>query len=142
MTDLRMKKRFWTAGTAAALLLICAGCGARMWTWTPWGAVRYNVENSRKLRVGMTKGEVLEIMGEPIRDESFCKPDLWYYYIDMVWGDGLITEEECMPLVFEDGKLVGWGNDFYIDYRLKRKDGAPVMNPEHEPVEKPVPAAR
>ena len=128
-----MKKNFLTYAallSAAALLLTVAGC-----CLTPWGVIRRNVENSRSLRVGMTKGEVLEIMGEPIRDESFCKPDLWYYYIDMVWGDGLVTEEECMPLVFENGKLIGWGNDFYIDYRLNRKVRPPTLNPEHEPQE-------
>ena len=131
-----MKKHVFTAAPllgAALLLTVVFGCSAPL---TPWGIIRRNVENSRNLRVGMTKGEVLEIMGEPIRDESFCKPDLWYYYIEMVWGDGLVTEEECMPLVFEGGKLVGWGNDFYIDYRLKRKEGAPVLNPEHEPADK------
>ena len=126
-----MKRNLLTVAvllSAAAMLLTSAGCGL-----TPWGVIRRNIENSRSLRVGMTKGEVLEIMGEPIRNERFCKPDLWYYYIEMVWGDGLVTEEECLPLVFENGKLVGWGNDFYIDYRIKHKEVPPVLNPEHEP---------
>ena len=136
---LRMKRNLLTAAvlfSAAALLLSAAGC-----CLTPWGVIRRNIENSRSLRVGMTKGEVLKIMGEPIRDERFCKPDLWYYYIDMVWGDGLVTEEECMPLVFENGKLIGWGNNFYLDYRLQHKEGAPVLNPEHEPKEEEAPAS-
>ena len=128
-----MKKRFLTAAVllGAAVLLTCVeGC-------FPWDTIRRNVENSRSLRVGMTKAEVLEVMGEPIRNENFCKPDLWYYYIEMVWGDGLVTEEECMPLVFENGRLIGWGNDFLLDYRLKRKTQVPELNPEHLPPEKP-----
>ena len=106
---------------AAALFLAAysAGCS------TPWGKAKQNVENSRNLRVGMTKNEVLEVMGEPIRDEKFCEPDLWFYYIEMVWGDGLVTPEECLPLVFEDGKLIGWGNDFYLDHQIKRRKEDP-----------------
>ena len=131
---LQMKKNFFPLVALILLAVMSAicvgGCS------TPWGTIRDNIRNSRDLRVGMTKSEVLAIMGEPIRDESFCKPDIWYYYIEMVWGDGLITEDECMPLVFEDGLLIGWGNDFYVSHRLKRKNAPPVHNPEPEP-EKP-----
>ena len=122
------RKAFAYGAFALGLLLAAALCGCK----TPWSVIKRNIENSRQLRVGMTKGEVLEVMGEPIRDESFCKPDLWFYYIEMVWGDGLVTEDECMPLVFENGKLIGWGNNFYIDYRLKRKDAPPIHNPERK----------
>ena len=106
---------------AAALMLTAVSGGCE----TPWSMAQKNVANSRNLRVGMTKNEVLEIMGEPIRDEKFCEPDLWFYYIEMVWGDGLITPEECLPLVFEDGKLIGWGNDFYLDHQIKRRKEDP-----------------
>ena len=127
---LQMKKNFFPLAALilpAVIAAICVGgCS------TPWGTIRDNIKNSRDLRVGMTKSEVLAIMGEPIRDESFCKPDIWYYYIEMVWGDGLITEDECMPLVFENGLLIGWGNDFYVSHRLKRKNAPPVHNPEPE----------
>ena len=104
-----MMKRAFICAAVIFSLALCVGCS------TPWGTASDNIEHSRELRVGMTKNEVLAVMGEPIRDESFCKPDLWYYYIDTVWFDGLVTEDECMPLVLENGKLVGWGNDFYVD---------------------------
>ena len=120
--------RSFTVFATALFLAAAAGC-------TPWGIAKQNIENSRNLRVGMTKNEVLEIMGEPIRDEKFCEPDLWFYYIEMVWGDGLITPEECMPLVFKDGKLIGWGNDFYLDYQIKRRledPGADLLKAEIE----------
>ena len=113
----------------AAVLLACSGGCA----WTPWGVVKKNTENSRNLRVGMTKAEVLEIMGEPIRDEKFCEPDMWFYYREMVWGDGLVTEDECLPLIFENGKLIGWGNNFRLDYRLKRRKEKPGRDPEQKP---------
>ena len=104
---------------AAAVLLASAGCALN-----PWYTASRNIDNSKRLRVGMTKNEVLEVMGEPLADEIFCTPDCWYYYIEPVWVDGLTTEEECMPLVFEDGKLVGWGRGFFVRYRLERKNAA------------------
>jgi hypothetical protein len=42
----------------------------------------------------------------------FNKPDLWWYYIDTKWHDGYTTQDECMPLVFKNGKLIGWGNNY------------------------------
>ena len=71
-----------------------------------------NFENSTRLRVGMTKEQVRQIMGEPV-NEAYSRPDLWFYYINTQWHDGLITRDECMPLVFRDGKLAGWGNEYY-----------------------------
>ena len=70
----------------------------------------------------MTKHEVLAVMGEPLRDETFCKPDVWFYYFDTNWFDGFVTEDECFPLVFKDGKLQGWGNEFYTRMRIERKN--------------------
>jgi outer membrane protein assembly factor BamE (lipoprotein component of BamABCDE complex) len=122
----------------AAVLLTCSG-GCAL---TPWGVIQKNTENSRKLRVGMTKAEVLEIMGEPIRNEKFCEPDMWFYYREMVWGDGLLTEDECLPLIFEDGKLIGWGNNFRLDHRLKRRKENPGRPEEPEPETVTKPAAK
>ncbi len=78
-----------------------------------------NIENSKQLRVGMQKSKVLEIMGEPLTEEEYNTPDVWYYYVETVWVDGLTTRDECMPVVFEDGKLIGWGNRFYTQYRSR-----------------------
>ena len=69
----------------------------------------------------MTKNEVLAIMGEPEKQESFNKPDLWYYYQRTNWLDGFVTPDECFPLLFKDGKLIGWGNHFYSDYNAERR---------------------
>jgi len=126
-----MKTRISTIAAVLLAALCLAACFGGC-AGTPWGIVARNKENSRNLRVGMTKEEVLGIMGEPIRDEKFCEPDIWYYYIEMVWGDGLVTEDECLPLIFDNGKLIGWGNDFRIDHRLKRKNAPPIANPGSE----------
>jgi hypothetical protein len=99
-----MKKKLGMMLTVAGTGMLLGGCG--------YFAQFDNFENAAKLRVGMTKEQVKEIMGEPV-DEVFTRPDLWYYYVNTQWHDGLTTRDECMPLVFKDGKLAGWGNDYY-----------------------------
>ncbi len=101
---------------AVTAALLCSSCAS-----TPWAERSRNLENSKKIRVGMTKEEVLQIMGEPLRDEMFNKPDVWYYYVMTKWYDGLTTEDECMPFVFDSGKLIGWGNAFYAQKLLYRE---------------------
>ena len=103
--------QFCKAGLAVMLFFCLTGC---------YQQAAGNLERSRQLRVGMTKAEVLKIMGNPVKEE-FSTPDRWYYFIDPVWADGLTTEEECMPLIFEKGKLAGWGNRFYARWRAAQK---------------------
>ena len=95
--------------------LLAAGCSVN-----PFETAKNNVENSKKLRVGMTKGQVLEVMGAPVSGEAFCQPDVWFYQTRTVWADGLTTEDECIPLVFTDGKLSGWGTVYYTHSRQQR----------------------
>lgn len=79
-----------------------------------------NLENVAKLKEGMTKDEVLSIMGKPLEKEIYNKPDVWFYYTESKWSDGNSTSDECTPLVFEGGKLVGIGEEFYKKYRQKK----------------------
>ncbi len=102
--------------------VMAAGCSVN-----PFKTARVNVENSKKLRIGMTKSEVLTIMGRPAENEAFHRPDVWFYYFNMNWGDGFVTEDECFPLVFEDGKLAGWGNAYYTRIRLEKKNQVPSV---------------
>ena len=74
--------------------------------------INRNLDNSKKLRVGMNKEQVLKIMGEPLRDAAFHEENVWYYFVRINWYDGLYTRDECMPLVFVNDKLAGWGNEF------------------------------
>lgn len=106
-------KRIFTWCAVLCCIGLLAGCS--------WSEARRNLDNARALRVGMTKEQVLAVMGEPIQDEIFTRPDVWFYFIEPVWVDGLTTEDECMPLVFENGKLIGWGNEYYARTRLMPK---------------------
>ncbi|MBE6358900.1 MAG: DUF3192 domain-containing protein [Lentisphaerae bacterium] len=112
-------KRLWFAWIA--LLFITAGCASL----NPYKVAEKNIRNSKQLRIGMTKAEVLAVMGEPEKNESFSKPDVWFYYYDCNWLDGFVTEEECFPLVFADGKLLGFGNNFYAKWQLENRDRMP-----------------
>ena len=78
-----------------------------------------NKENVGKLKKGMSKAEVIAVMGEPVVGEVYCKPNVLFYYTDTKWSDGNITRDECTPLVFEKDKLIGVGADFYKDYTQK-----------------------
>jgi len=77
-----------------------------------------NREKMQKLRVGMTKDQVRQIMGDPLEKEVYSKPDIWYYFTESRWFDGVNTRDECTPLVFDPttGTLLGWGYDFYKEY--------------------------
>jgi hypothetical protein len=136
-----------------------AGCAA-----TPGEVRAQNQRNLVKLSLGMTKEEVLDIMGtetikttqpaayipiygwlawpalrsrivNPYRTEMTRTADgsapvlLIFYVTDEKRGALSGTgEEDLTPLVFEDGKLVGWGwnylerniERYQIDLRLKR----------------------
>ncbi len=102
--------KFFRLVLLLVLVSFFSGCG--------FSEANRNLQNSGALRIGMTKEEVLAVMGKPVQNETYTKPDLWYYYIRPNWIDGLATEDECMPLVFKDGKLIGWGNEYYARSRL------------------------
>lgn len=69
----------------------------------------------------MTKAQVREIMGDPIENEEYATPNVWYYYVNTQWYDGRTTEDECIPLVFKNDKLSGWGWDYFEKVRIQHK---------------------
>lgn len=99
-----------------------------------------NRNNILRLSIGMSKSQVDKIMGRnsdsgnetyqakfvgaikvsnPYKSEILQGKDklyeVWYYYTDLKSDDGAITDDELTPLVFEDGKLIGWGQSFFGD---------------------------
>ncbi|MFH1094388.1 MAG: DUF3192 domain-containing protein [Candidatus Omnitrophota bacterium] len=110
-----------------------------------------NRENLMKLSIGMTKDEVIKIMGKdtktayknpamlnilsygmaaesqkisnPYRSEILPGKDktleVWYYVTDDKTGKGIITDDCLTPLVFDNGKLIGWGQGFLQDNAQK-----------------------
>ena len=114
----------------AISLLLTAGC-ATMET------VRAeNRANLNRLQLGMTKEEVLAVMGtktvttyrDGVRGEQITNPyrtevhraaghvfEILFYYTDIKANDGAITDDELTPIVLKDGRLDGWGWSYWND---------------------------
>ncbi len=96
-----------------------------------------NAANIKKLTVGMSQATVVELMGRepakglfywienPYRSETLTDKDgksyeILYYYSELKQRDDKVTDDELTPLVFEDGKLIGWGYPF-LDQKVPPK---------------------
>lgn len=114
----RILQLFLIAGTAAACSLF-SGCAlvdpdTSILAPHKWDEIFRNRENLAKLRVKMTKEEVLKVMGEPVKGEVYCEDNIWWYYTRTCWSDFMTTRDECTPLVFdEEGRLKGWGISYF-----------------------------
>lgn len=97
-----------------------------------------NRTNLLKLSIGMTKNEAISLMGteeittyqfagvftpftgnkinNPYRSEILQGEnktfEVLYYYTDKKNADDAITDDELTPLIFDNGKLIGWGWSF------------------------------
>ena len=109
-SESEMKKKRLLFLFAGVLLLLLNSCG----NWDP--EIIKNRDNLKKIARGMSKAEVKAIMGEPLWNEVYNQPDLWFYYSDCKWSDGMITSDECTPVIFENGKVTGWGQDYYKNH--------------------------
>ena len=70
------------------------------------------------LNVGMTKDQVLTIMGKPRKKQthSFGDRDIefWLYLTEGWTIEGSdLQDSHFTPLAFEKGTLIGWGRTFY-----------------------------
>lgn len=112
--------KFLLIAATAAMSGLFSGCAVvdpdtSMLAPHKWDEIFRNRENLGKLRVKMTKQEVLEIMGEPIKGEVFCEDNIWWYYTRTCWSDFMTTRDECTPVVFdkETGRVEGFGVDYF-----------------------------
>lgn len=78
-----------------------------------------NLQNLQRVQVGMTKQQVLDIMGEPLVNEVYNTENAWFYFTQVKWSDGSITHDECTPIFFKDGSVAGWGNQEYKAFRQR-----------------------
>ena len=62
-----------------------------------------------KLQIGMSKEEVLSIMGKPQRQETHGDSEILFY----TTGSAADMQEDTTPLTIIGGRLVGWGR---LDY--------------------------
>jgi hypothetical protein len=114
----------------SVLFVLAAGCTSSL------DRVRTaNRRNLLKLSVGMTKEQALAIMGNKSGGGRFGEPtvnspykseilqgkdktfEVLYYYTDIksviyTANPATITDNQLTPLVFDNGKLIGWGASF------------------------------
>lgn len=83
-----------------------------------WEDTQY--ENRRyiaKLTPNMSMEEVKRIMGTPDFNEFYAKDgqqiQVLFYRTHRKEGDGMTSKDECTPLVFSSGNLIGWGETAY-----------------------------
>lgn len=66
-----------------------------------------------QLNIGASPNDILVKMGTPDFDERLSRGGVdyrvLYYRTQRVTADGMTTKDECTPLVFADGQLLGWG---------------------------------
>ncbi len=95
------------------LKLFCAGTLSLALCSCFYAEIERNEKNLAKIRKGMTKKQVIEIMGEPIKGESYCTDKVFFYYTRQSWMDGMVMRDECTPIAFDEfDRVIGWGPDF------------------------------
>ncbi|MCV2883260.1 DUF3192 domain-containing protein [Aestuariibacter sp. AA17] len=121
-----MKKLLLAAAVSAPLLL--SGCVVSVggdddydsYSHSSWQKKeRKNRAHIASLELGMSVESVKNKMGVPDFNEMYNKQDrsvqVLFYRTQRAEGDGATTKDECTPLVFKGGALVGWGERAYLE---------------------------
>ena len=103
----------------AAVVLV--GCTAPI-----IGTVKNNNANIAKLSVGMTKAQVVETMGPAGQTEAYETKgggvmEFLFYRTQIDYNFNL-QDKHWTPICIIDGKLNGWGRNFYDDTIKIRKE--------------------
>ena len=76
-----------------------------------------------KLEVGMSKEEVINIMGKPYNREAYTTSDEkaldFLIYLTKYTDGGSIPDNNTTPICFLNGKVTGWGRNFYISEKQR-----------------------
>jgi|SRR3989344_2085449 len=111
--------------TVTALFLFLAACaGSPHQTGIE---AQQNRASLLKLNVGLTKDQVLGVMGPPYKTEMYVidgKPtEFWLYLTEgKSIHDLRVTDAHLTPLAFENGVLKGWGRNYYDTTLRIKKD--------------------
>ena len=81
----------------------------------------YNRVQITKLKLGSTREEVLALLGSPditeAKRQGATAIQVMFFRTQHVRADGLTTQDECTPLLFENDKLIAWGEGAYSSYQ-------------------------
>ena len=90
---------------AASIVLVLAGCGVVV--------ANKNSSALLSLNAGDTKEQLIALMGQPKSREVYGKNEYWFYKTGVSGDDRLAYT----PVLLNDGRVVGWGNNYYKDIR-------------------------
>jgi len=97
-------------------VLLCLGLvGCVSSSVMPWG-IEKTRNNLMKLELGMSKQEVIDIMGMPYNREAYSTPDGkldFLIYLTKYTDTGSIPDSDTTPICLLNGKVTGWGRNFY-----------------------------
>jgi hypothetical protein len=116
-----MKKNLLALVLVAPLTLGLSGCvisvGGDDWDGhnVDWEDREYkNRKTIADLELDTNVEQIRARLGVPDFNESFMSGDekvnVLYYRTQHMHGDGKTTKDECTPLVFKAGQLIGWGD--------------------------------
>ena len=72
-----------------------------------------------KLRTGLTKNQVVFVLGSPVVDDSFSD-DKWIYLYNYKKGNENTASSKKLTLVFQEDKLISANGDYKIPESLKK----------------------
>lgn len=80
----------------------------------------YNKLHIAKLEIGKSRASILELLGSPDISEAKKQGDkrlqVMFYRTQHKKADGITTQDECTPLLFENDILIAWGDGTYQSY--------------------------
>lgn len=86
----------------------------------------YNQKHMADLQLGDDENKVKALFGSADFSEAKFSQgaalSILFYRTHQKASDGITSRDECTPLLFSDGKLIGWGQDTYQQYLTARAD--------------------
>lgn len=81
----------------------------------------FNQVQISKLNLGATKTEILQLLGGPDITEAKRvngkEIQVMFYRTQHINADGITTQDECTPLLFENSTLIALGKSAYQTYK-------------------------
>jgi hypothetical protein len=119
-----ISKTFVSVLIPCFLTFLVIGCASGPIAYRMVNEDNTNIENLEKSKLGMTKAEVLTLMGTEDKSEKFERKgvavEILYYHTSGSYSpDAGWQNMDSTPVVFEAGILKGWGK-YYDDQRLGR----------------------
>ena len=106
---------------ASVLLTGCPGSG--LWHSMQISATRTEADrnnaNLMKVEVGQLRDQFLQVMGPPTKREAYQLPNErsveFLFYRTTGWSNiySVDTDAQFTPVAIENGKVVGWGRNYY-----------------------------